>query len=366
MTQREREIFQIIRQNPMIEQSEIALKLNITRSSVAVHIGNLQKKGYVLGRGYLLKEQDYVVGIGAANVDVHGRSKAPINLRDSNPGIMTTSAGGVTRNVCENLSRLGASVKLISALGDDVYGTKIRLECSAAGIDFSHSMTVENHVSSTYISILDEMGDMMVAMSDMSILQRMDMEYLRTKSGIIHGAKLITCDSGLPTEVLEGILNLYGDQVSIYIDPVSCAYAQRIKPFVGRFHTIKPNRMELEVLSGIKISSPEDLIKAGGILIQQGVKRLFVSLGAEGCFYMDSEGQILQRKLQPLAEMVNATGGGDAFMAAVIYATIHEYPLEKMLDFALGAGVAAISYHATINPYISVDMIEKILEERCI
>lgn len=366
MTQREREIFEIIRQDPMMEQSEIALKLNITRSSVAVHIANLQKKGYVLGRGYLLKEQEYVVGIGAANVDVHGRSRAPIILRDSNPGKMVTSAGGVTRNVCENLSRLGASVKLISALGDDVYGAQIRQECSAAGIDFSHSMTVENHSSSTYISILDEKGDMMVAMSDMSILQRMDMAYLKTKSGMIHGAKFITCDAGLPAEVLEGILNLYGDQTPVFIDPVSCSYAGRMKAFVGRFHTIKPNRMELEVLSGMKITSTEDLKRASDRLIEQGVKRIFVSLGAEGCFYMDDQGKTLQRKLKPLDEMVNATGGGDAFMAAVIYATLQAFPLEKTIDFALGAGLAAISYHATINPYISVDMIEKLLEERSI
>ena len=55
------------------------------------------RKGNILGKGYLLKEQEYVVGIGAANVDVHGRSKAPINLRDSNPGHMNVSAGGVTK-----------------------------------------------------------------------------------------------------------------------------------------------------------------------------------------------------------------------------------------------------------------------------
>ena len=37
----------------MIEQSEIAAMLQIARSSVAVHISNLQRKGYILGKGYL-------------------------------------------------------------------------------------------------------------------------------------------------------------------------------------------------------------------------------------------------------------------------------------------------------------------------
>lgn len=364
LTQREKEIFEIIRKNPMIEQSQIAAMLNIARSSVAVHISNLQKKGYILGKGYLLKEQDYVVGIGAANVDIHGHSKKPINLRDSNPGHLNVSAGGVTRNVCDNLSRLGASVKLITALGDDVYGEQIRSECAAAGIDLSHSMEVENHPSSTYISILDEKGDMFVAMSDMAVLQKMNVEFLETKSGVITGAKLITCDSGLPAETLEGILDLFGGQQPVFIDPVSCAYAEKIKPFVGKFHTIKPNRLEAEILSGISINNNEDLKRACDIILAKGVQRIFVSLGREGCFYMGRDGVQIHRKLKPLDEMVNATGGGDAFMAAVIYATLHAFDIEQTLDYALAAGIAAISHEKTINPKMSIEILEKILKER--
>lgn len=364
MTQREREIYDIIRAMPMVEQSEIAQKLNITRSSVAVHIANLQKKGYILGRGYLLKEQDYIIGIGAANVDIHGKSKKSIIMRDSNPGNMNSSAGGVTRNVSENLARLGAPVKLITALGDDIYAEQIRNECTAAGIDFSHSMVVEKHPSSTYISILDEKGDMFVAMSDMSVLQRMSMDFLKTKAGIISGAKFITCDAGLPEEVLEGILNVYGAQTPVFIDPVSCTYAEKLKPLIGKVDTLKPNRIETEVISGIGIRNETDLERAADILLEKGLKHIFISLGAEGCFYMNRDGLKIKRALKPLEQMENATGGGDAFMAAILYSRLFDFELKDTLDFALAAGVAAISNKATINPNMSVDLIEKILEER--
>ena len=99
MTPREREILEIIKNKPTIEQNELAAMLGITRSSVAVHIANLQKKGYLLGRGYIVNDGNYIVGIGAANVDVHGRSKKAINLHDSNPGHMNTSAGGVKERI---------------------------------------------------------------------------------------------------------------------------------------------------------------------------------------------------------------------------------------------------------------------------
>ena len=51
MTQREAQILQWIRENPMISQQELADRAGITRSSVAVHISNLMKKGYIGGKG---------------------------------------------------------------------------------------------------------------------------------------------------------------------------------------------------------------------------------------------------------------------------------------------------------------------------
>ena len=53
MTQRERQLLEWIRENPMISQQELADKAGITRSSVAVHISNLIKKGCITGKGYI-------------------------------------------------------------------------------------------------------------------------------------------------------------------------------------------------------------------------------------------------------------------------------------------------------------------------
>ena len=59
MTEREAEIFRIIQQHPSISQNELAAQLNLARSSVAVHIANLQKKGYILGKGYIINDDSY-------------------------------------------------------------------------------------------------------------------------------------------------------------------------------------------------------------------------------------------------------------------------------------------------------------------
>ena len=50
MTQRERQVLQLIESDPMISQQGIADALGITRSSAAVHISNLMKKGCIAER----------------------------------------------------------------------------------------------------------------------------------------------------------------------------------------------------------------------------------------------------------------------------------------------------------------------------
>ena len=125
MTQRERQILQLIESNPMISQQTIADELGITRSSVAVHISNLMNKGHIAGRGYVLRSGSYVVVIGGVNVDIGGKSHAPLVAADSNPGSVRVSLGGVGRNIAHNLSLMGTDVRMLTAYGDDIHGQRV-------------------------------------------------------------------------------------------------------------------------------------------------------------------------------------------------------------------------------------------------
>ena len=115
MTQRERQILQLIEKDPMISQQELADRLGITRSSVAVHISNLMKKGCIAGKGYVLRTGSYAAVVGGVNVDIGGRSFAPLVAADSNPGTVTVSLGGVGRNIAHNMCLMGIEVRLLTA-----------------------------------------------------------------------------------------------------------------------------------------------------------------------------------------------------------------------------------------------------------
>ena len=125
MTQRERQILQWIEQDPMIPQEALAEKAGITRSSVAVHISNLIKKGYIIGKGYVLRSGTYAAVVGGVNMDIGGQSDGPLVPGDSNPGRVRISLGGVGRNIAHNMALLGLDVRFLTAFGDDLYAQRM-------------------------------------------------------------------------------------------------------------------------------------------------------------------------------------------------------------------------------------------------
>ncbi|MDF2536355.1 MAG: psuK, partial [Bacillales bacterium] len=275
--------------------------------------------------------KNYSLVIGGANVDIQGFPDNKLHLRDSNPGKLKISLGGVGRNIADNMARLGLSTKLITALGDDVYATKIREGALKINLDLSDSMTVSNAMSSTYLSILDENGDMALALSDMAIIDKLDMNFISQKDEVIKGSTLTVIDTNLNCELLDKMTQAFPD-TPFLLDTVSSTKALKVKTFIGRFHTIKPNKAEAEMLSGIKIESDDDFIRIEEYFLNQGVKRLFITLNKEGVYYTDGQNRGKMKAIQ--ANVINATGAGDAFVAALAYCHVQGFGIEDTARFA--------------------------------
>lgn len=299
----------------------------------------------------------YVVGIGAANVDICGKSLKDIVACDSNPGRISISSGGVTRNILDNLSRFGVQTKLISAIGTDGFSQIIRKDCKLAGIDLSHMLVLEDEVTSSYIDILDHSGDLVMAVSDMSILQKMSYGFLETKRSVLASADAIVVDGCLPEQL---ILPLVADLCSgkpVFVDTVSTAYAKTVKLILPHCHTIKPNLAELAILAERPVRSNTDVQEACEQILRCGTQRVIVTLGKKGCYYADANGEKIFRSLSKLETIENATGAGDAFTAGLLYGYMNQLSILDTLDFASAASIIAISSINTINPLMSADLV---------
>lgn len=354
MTKRERQLLNWIEENPLISQKELADKAGITRSSVAVHISNLMKKGYITGKGYIIQTAPYVTVVGGVNMDIGGRPAAALVGRDSNPGTVHSSLGGVGRNIAHNMALLGLDVRLVTAFGDDAGAQKLAASCAELGIDVSQSPVIPGGRTSTYLFINDEKGDMALAVSDMEIYSHLTPQLLAQRRRLLNGSQVVVLDTNIPEKSIAWLAE--NCEAPLFADPVSTAKAVKLKPVLGKLHTLKPNRLEAELLSGVPITGEDSLNRAADVLLGTGLRRVFLSLGAEGVFAADHSGRVRLPCLP--GRMVNATGCGDAFMAAIAWAYLRGTDLEDTARAGLAAAAIAMESGETINPKLSGDALK--------
>ena len=353
MTDREKEIYRLISQDPMISQEELAQKAGISRSAVAVHISNLMKKGFIIGKGYIMQEPTYITVFGAANMDIGGTPDKKLVQRDSNPGVVRTSLGGVGRNIAHNLSLLGNSVKFISALGEDEYARQIVESCKKLGIDTHECIISKEDRTSTYLYITRDDGDMELAVNDMSIYERMTPEFIAGRGDVLTHSKLIIVDANLPEDTIVAICK--NSKSPVFAETVSCAKTVKFKSVMPYIHTITPNLLEAEILTDRKID-PDDmdsLDAAAKAMLEAGVKNVVITLGSKGCYFTDGS---VKQLVKPLpSNMVNGNGAGDALLSGLATGFCKGYSLADSVMLGMASASITLETRLTNNPSLSFE-----------
>ncbi|WP_419025214.1 carbohydrate kinase family protein [Emergencia sp.] len=292
-----------------------------------------------------------IIVIGGINIDIEGCPRKTLVPSDSNPGDIAISYGGVGRNIVENAARLGADVGMISLTGDDFLGNNARDHLAGLGVDVSGIVHVNGCNTGMYLSILNHENDMAVAICNMDILERVTPAFLEDKLHQLTESEIVGVDCNLDFATLDYITNSL--HAPLFLDPVSASKAERVKPIIGRFHTIKPNRIEAELLSDIKIVDDASLRQVGSWFCRQGVKRVFISLGEDGVYYRDESGEGIVGT-SPV-KLVSATGAGDAFSAAILVGHIKDFSAEDTAKLGVACASLALEVKSAVNPRICWD-----------
>ena len=224
--------------------------------------------------------KDYVVVVGGLNIDIAGLSGEVYREKDSNIGEVTINIGGVGQNIAQNLTKLDTPTHLITVYGSDSFGKIAQMECKKNNISLENAEQIENSRSSIYLYVNDNKGDLVTGINDMKICENITPEFLAKKLDFINGAKIVVVDCNLSQESIEWLCENVTSP--IYVDPVSVAKVDRVKNVLDKIHTLKPNELEAELLTGIKITDEATAREAATALINKGVKNVYISLGSQG------------------------------------------------------------------------------------
>jgi pseudouridine kinase len=279
-----------------------------------------------------------VVG-GGANTDIIGVSFAPLRPADSNPGHIRVSAGGVGRNVAENLARLGVPTSLISAFGGDDPGRRLLEACADASIDVTGSIVAADLPGAHYLAILDDRCDMVMAVNDMRVLDLVTPEALARpeRAAVLAAADLVVADANLPAASLEWLAAHV--TAPIVFEPVSVAKGPRAAGILPLLAAMTPNAAEAAALLGHEVDGLDGALAAARELVGRGVGAAFVTCGEAGTAWADvaSSGTTPA----PRVRVANASGAGDAFCAGVAWALLSGAGAKRAA--ALGTALASIA-----------------------
>ena len=296
-----------------------------------------------------------VLVIGAVNMDVGGRSSDALRMQDSNPGTVSTSFGGVGRNIAHNLCLLGVDTALLTVMGDDGFAAQLRDNAREIGLDLSLSPTIEGERTSTYLYMLDERGDMALALSDMDIYRHMTVDFFRERIEEINAFDLVVLDANAPEESLAWLAEHC--TVPMVADPVSTVKAVKLKKVLPKLYAFKPNALEASLMTGIPVEDEEGEEKAADALLALGMEQVYISLGPRGIFAKNRAGESVRLPC-PKVEVANATGGGDAMVAALTASLLEKKSLAEAAHNAICAGAFACTAESTIHPHMSKEAIE--------
>ncbi|MBR2895685.1 MAG: MarR family transcriptional regulator, partial [Oscillospiraceae bacterium] len=332
----------------------------ITRSSMAVHISNLMKKGYILGKGYIVRSAPYVVVIGGVTMEIYGRSFE--TLTRLNSGVVEMKLGGTGRNIACNLALLGMEVHLLTVYGEDMASQKLIDSCGELGIDLGHSMMVPEAATSTRLSISQPNGEYELTMYDTSIYEKVTPAFLAAQMPLLHHAQLIVIDTSIPAESIAWLVD--NCRVPIFVDPSSVAGTEKLVDVVGKLHTIRANRSEVERLSGIPLTSRNNINRAADVLLARGLRRIIIGLGGDGVFAADQRGRCFLPSFP--GSKVCFVGCGDAFTAAVALAQLEGTNLEHTARMGLAAASIAMESEENVNPVLCASEVKKRCAASCV
>jgi pseudouridine kinase len=364
LTSREAEILELLRRDPTAAPGEIAARLRITRSSVAVHLSALARKGEITGRAYVLRSAAYAVVAGGANIDIKARIHGDTVSGTSNPGQATVSVGGVGRNIAHNLSQLGMPVKLISVVGEDPEGDRLLRETAASGVDVA---AVKRGRGSTgfYSAVLDRTGELVLGVSAMDILDQLTPAELERGRRMIDGAGFLVADCNLDIACLRWLqARATRSGVPLLIEPVSAPKSARLCELLESglpVHTATPNLQQIEALTGRALKSEADIRRAAAALHERNVAHLLIGLGARGALLSSRNGAAArQHRIPPAtAETRDVTGGGDALVAGYVAGIMQGKSALDAALFGQAAAGMAVATAETVSPAIDSDILWK-------
>ncbi|MFV2018918.1 ribokinase [Micromonospora sp. LOL_023] len=275
-----------------------------------------------------------IVVVGSLNVDV----VVPLDELPAPGQTVLSSAdhsragGGKGANQAVAAARLGRSVAMVGAVGDDPEGQWLLGLLAAEGVDTAAVLCAPRPTGQAIVLVTAD-GDSTIAVSSGANMW-LTPEHLRPYAGLIGDAAAVLLQQEIDASVVAAAVAAARGLVVVNPAPARPIDAATL----ARVDVLVPNRGELAALAGAWPAEDVDALAA--MARSLGTRGpVVVTLGADGALVVTDDREHLVPAEQVVA--VDATGAGDTFCAALADALLDGVSIEDAARWA--TRVAAVT-----------------------
>jgi ribokinase len=283
-----------------------------------------------------------MVVIGSANTDmVMEVPTLPTHGETVLGNAFQTVSGGKGANQAVALARLGTRpVSFIACVGDDAFGTRALAAYAEDQIDTSCIIVEPGAHSGVACIFVAEDGEnaIGVAAGANALLKP---AHLDQHESLISTAAMVLIQLETPMETIEHGINLCAKhEIPVILNPAP-AKGPLPASLLSKVHVLTPNETEASHLSGVEVVDLATAEQAAKVLLDNGVKEVIITLGAEGALHCTTDG--CQQVKAPNVDVVDTTGAGDTFTGALAIGLTEGMPMHDAIQFATHAASMAVT-----------------------
>lgn len=281
-----------------------------------------------------------IIVIGSSNVDMVVRtSHLPAPGETILGGEFFMNQGGKGANQAVAIKRLGSNLIFMAKLGNDVLGRQSVGYFKKEGIDTRYIALDEDSASGVALISVDDHAEnsIVVASGANMLLNEQDVDKMLEE---MCEGDILLMQLEIPLQTVEyAARKAFGKGVKVVLNPAPARSLP--KELFRHLYMVTPNRIEAEMLTGIKIANDADVEKVAEEICAMGVKNVIITLGSKGCLIRE-EGvsyRIDAFKVAP----VDTTAAGDTFNGALCVGLSEGMDLKQAAVMASKASSIAVT-----------------------
>jgi ribokinase len=260
--------------------------------------------------------------------------------------------GGKGANQAVAAARLGASVVMVTAVGDDMFADATIRNLEAVGIDTSHVRRVKGKPSGVAPIMVEPNGEnsILIVKGANADLSPADIDRAAED---LKTCDLILLQLEVPLETVYAAI-AFGKRhgVKTVLNPAPATAALDVDRIRDVTFFI-PNETELAILTGMPVDDESSVAAAARSLIDKGFGTVIVTLGSRGAL-LTTPAEV--RRIDPVpVTPVDTTGAGDAFVGSFARFFTGGAPLEAALKQAARYAADSVTRRGTQKAYASAD-----------